>query len=228
MLIKLHEEDIEEVDAEQEEGLPPSDVVVHEEEDECDQRDAVEGAVSEQGPPGEVQHCFAEQGAHPDHEEDVEHGRAHDGADAHVGERDEHADDRGEELWRGAPGSHEGRSGHVLADAKLLDDDIERGNEELVTHDGQGHEHVDDAEDVEHHRATLQLLLVEEIWRKQGIWLWLRVCLVAICRGLKEMPEEDSSRVTIGFKLSQPLFALFTRVGLSFGLAATVDILRHP
>ena len=93
MLIKLHEEDIEEVDTEQEEGLPPSDVVVHEEEDECDQRDAVEGAVSEERPPCEVEHCFAEQRAHPDHEEDVKDSRAHDGSDADVREGNEDPDD---------------------------------------------------------------------------------------------------------------------------------------
>ena len=228
MLVKLHEEDIKKVDTEEEEGLPPPDVVVHKEEDEGDQGDAVEGAVPEQRPPREVQHCFAEQGAHSDHEQDVEHGRTHDGADAHVGECDEHSDDRGKEFWRGAPGGHEGGAGHVLADAELFDDDIERGNEELVTDDGEGHEHVDDAEDVENHGAALQLLLVEEIWRKEGIWLWLCVCLVAIRRGLKKMSEQDSRRISIGFKLPQPLFALFTRVGLSFGLAATVDILLHP
>ena len=40
--------------------------------------------VAEEGPPREVQHRLGEEGAHADHEQDVEDGRAHDRADAHV------------------------------------------------------------------------------------------------------------------------------------------------
>ena len=98
LLVILHEDHIEKVEAEHEEGLPPLDVVVHEEEDKCDERDAVEGAVPEQRPPSEVENCFAEQRAHPDHEEDVEDSRAHDGADTHVREGNEDPNDGGEEL----------------------------------------------------------------------------------------------------------------------------------
>ena len=84
LLVILHEDHIEKVEAEHEEGLPPLDVVVHEEEDECDERDAVEGAVPEEWPPGEVEDCFAEESAHANHEEDVEDSGAYDGSDADI------------------------------------------------------------------------------------------------------------------------------------------------
>jgi hypothetical protein len=40
--------------------------------------------VPEEWPPGELEDGLAEEGAHPDHEEDVEDGRAHDGPDPHI------------------------------------------------------------------------------------------------------------------------------------------------
>ena len=67
MFVKLHEDDIEDIEGEEEEGLPPHDVVINEEENERDERYAVEGAVAEEGPPRQVQHRLAEQGAHPNH-----------------------------------------------------------------------------------------------------------------------------------------------------------------
>ena len=82
--IKLHENHISKVGGEQEEGLPPLDLVVKEEEDEREQRYTVEGTVSEERPPGQVEHRLAEQRAHADDKEDVEDGRADNGADADV------------------------------------------------------------------------------------------------------------------------------------------------
>jgi len=61
-----------------------------------------------------VEHRLGEERAHPDHEEDVEDGRADDGADADVGEGDEDADDGGEEFGRGTSGRHESGSGDVF------------------------------------------------------------------------------------------------------------------
>jgi hypothetical protein len=40
--------------------------------------------VPEEWPPGELEDGLAEEGAHPDHEEDVEDGRAHDSPDPHI------------------------------------------------------------------------------------------------------------------------------------------------
>ncbi len=54
-----------------------------------------------------------------DDEEDVEYGRSHDGADAHVRLGDEHADDGGEQLRRGPARGHEGGAGHVGANLQL-------------------------------------------------------------------------------------------------------------
>ena len=62
----------------------PLSYLVEEEDDEREERDGVEGAVAEERPPREVQHRLGEERAHPDHEEDVEDGRAHDRPDAHV------------------------------------------------------------------------------------------------------------------------------------------------
>ena len=82
--VDLHEEDVGDVGEEEDQGLPPEDDLVEEEDDEGEEGDGVEGAVAEERPPGEVQHRLGEQGAHADHEEDVEDGRAHDRPDAHV------------------------------------------------------------------------------------------------------------------------------------------------
>ena len=48
MFIILHKQNIEEVDTEKKSSLPPSDVVVHKEEDEGDEGDAVEGTIPEE------------------------------------------------------------------------------------------------------------------------------------------------------------------------------------
>ena len=121
--------------------------------------------------PGEVEDGLAEEGAHADDEEDVEDGGADDGADADVGEGDKDADDGGEELRRGSSCGHEGGAGHVLGAADDLDDDVERGDKELVAHDGQRHEHVDEADDVEDDGASPPRLEVEEVGREQRVLL---------------------------------------------------------
>ena len=96
-----------------------------------------------------MEHRLGEERAHPDDEEDVEDGRADDGADADVWEGDEDTDDGGEELGSWASGRHEGGSGDVLGAADDLDDDVEGWDEELVADDGQRDEHVHHAEHVE-------------------------------------------------------------------------------
>ena len=82
--VDLHEEDVGDVGEEEDERLPPEDDLVEEEDDEGEEGDGVEGAVAEEGPPREVQDRLGEEGAHADHEEDVEDGGADDRADAHV------------------------------------------------------------------------------------------------------------------------------------------------
>ncbi|TNN53168.1 hypothetical protein EYF80_036629 [Liparis tanakae] len=154
---------VADVAQQQHQALPPHDGVVQEEDDEHDEVQDVEGHVSEQRPPGQVQHLPGEDGAHADHEQDVEDGRAHDGADAHVAVGDEDADQGGEELRGGASGRHEGGPGHVVGDRQLDGDDLQPGHEELVADDGQGHEHVDHAQEVQGHPALLPLLHREEV-----------------------------------------------------------------
>lgn len=146
--VELHEDDIGGVGQQQRHALPAADVVIQEEDDEHDQVQNVERDVTEKWPPGEVEDLVREDGAHADHEQDVEHGRAHDSADAHVAVWDEHADDGGEELGGGASGRHEGGACYVVWYDQLLGDDRESGHEELITHDGQGDEHVQHAERV--------------------------------------------------------------------------------
>lgn len=169
LLVPLHERDVEQVDGEQGERLVPVNAVVTEEDDERDQTNGVEGAVAEERPPRQGEHRPAEDGAHADHKKDVEHSRADDGADADVVERHEHAYHAGEELGGGAAGGHEGGAGHVVRNVQLLDDDVEGRHKELVAHDGQRDEHVDDAEDVQHDGALPPLLHGEEVRGEQRV-----------------------------------------------------------
>ena len=161
--VELHEADVADVAEHQQEALPPHDHAVQEEDHEHDEVQDVEGHVSEQGPPGQVQHLPGEDGTHADHEEDVEDGRAHDGADAHVAVGDEDADQGGEELGGGASGRHEGGPGYVVRNLHVDGDDLQRRNEELIADDGQGDKHVDHAHDVQDHPALSSLLHREEV-----------------------------------------------------------------
>lgn len=179
ILVPAHEWDVGGVEEEEKCRLPPDDQVVHEEENQGDEADAVEGAITKERPPRQRQERLAEQGAHADDEEDVEDGWADDGADADVVERDEDADDAGEELRGAATCCHEGGAGHVVRDVQLLDDDVERRHKEFVTDHGQGDEHVDDAGYVEDDGATLALLLREQIRGEQRLRLVLDDALVA-------------------------------------------------
>lgn len=174
VLVPLHEADVRQVDAEQDGRLVPVDVVVAEEQYEDEQWGGVEGTVAEERPPGEREDGAGEESAHPDDEEDVEDGAADDGADADVVEGDEHADHGGEELGRGAAGGHEGGAGDILGDVQLLDDHVQRRHEELVAHDGQRDEHVDDAEDVQEDRSVAPLLQGEQVLREEGVLLDVR------------------------------------------------------
>lgn len=146
-------------------------VIVPEENDQRDKTDRIEEAVSEQRPPGEREHCFGEERAHPYDEQDVEHGRSDDGADADVVEGDEHADDAGEEFRGWASGGHEGRPGHIVLDVELLDDDVQARDEELVADDGQRDEHVDDPQNVQDDGTIAALVLREEVLGEERIRL---------------------------------------------------------
>jgi len=96
--VALHEDHVGGVGREQRHTFPHGDDVIQEEDDEHDQIQDVEGDVAEEWPPCQVEDFLGEDSAHPNHKEDVEDGRAHDGADAHVALCDEDADDGGEEL----------------------------------------------------------------------------------------------------------------------------------
>ena len=134
--IELHECDVAGVAHQQADTFPQRDLVIQKEIDEHEQANDIEWDVSEQRPPGEVQHLFGEQGAHPDHKQDVEYGRAHDGTDTDVTVGDEHSYDWGEELWGWATCRHEGGSCYIIRDLQLLRDDRERRNKELIADDG--------------------------------------------------------------------------------------------
>lgn len=146
-------------------------VIVTEEIDEGKQTGAVKGAVPEQGPPCEGEHGTREYSAHADHEEDVEDGRADDGADADVVERHEHADYRCEEFRGRAAGRHEGSTRDIVRDLELLDDHVQRRDEELVADDRQGDEHVHDTHHVEYHGTASTFVDGEEIRGKEGRFL---------------------------------------------------------
>ena len=48
-------------------------------------------------------------------------------------------------------------------------DDVEGRNEELVADEGEGVEHVEDADGVQHDGAVLPLLLREQVRREEGV-----------------------------------------------------------
>ena len=48
-------------------------------------------------------------------------------------------------------------------------DDVEGRNEELVADEGEGVEHVEDADGVQHNGAVLPLLLREQVRREEGV-----------------------------------------------------------
>lgn len=168
-LVPLHEYRVAHVDAEQDQRLPPVNFVITKEVDQRAQADAVERAVAEQRPPRQRQQRFREERAHADDEQDVEDGGADDRADADVVERHEHTDDAGEQLGRTAAGRHERGAGHIVRDAQLLDDHVQRRHKELVAHDGQRHEHVHHAEYVKCDGAGPALLEREQVGGEQRI-----------------------------------------------------------
>lgn len=70
--IKLHEDDISHIGRQQRGTFPDGDDVIQEEDDEHDQIHYVEGDVSKEWPPCQVQDLPGEDGTHPDDKEDVE------------------------------------------------------------------------------------------------------------------------------------------------------------
>lgn len=192
-VIVLHEHDVADVEEEQDQRLPPVDDVIREEDDEQSEGRTVEADVTEERPPGELQHVVAEQGAHADDKKDVEDGRTDDGANAHVTIGDENADDAGEELGGAAAGGHEGGARHVRRYGQLLRDDAEWRHEELVTHDSQRHEHVRHAHDVQQHRAAPPILQGEDVPRVVGV-------RVVVQQSAADMVRQQHGLQTLGVR----------------------------
>lgn len=215
-LVHAHESHVSGVKAEQEPGLPPDNVIIQEEENESYKANAIERAVAEQRPPREREDRFAEQRAHADDEQNVEDRRADDGADSHVVERDEYPDDTCEQFRSTASGRHERGAGHVVRDAELFDDHVERRHEKLVAYDGQRDEHVDHAEHVEYDGAALPFLFREQIRREERL-RFFRLALVArtsvagtftfhgaLCRPLR--PIRPAGLVSFAFAIRRVIF----------------------
>lgn len=74
LTVELHEAHVADVGRHQTDALPPQDRVVQEEDDEHDEVHDVEGDVSEERPPCQMQHLPGEDSAHADHKQDVEDG----------------------------------------------------------------------------------------------------------------------------------------------------------
>lgn len=164
LLIPLHGEHIEGIGQQQQQAFPPDNEAVQEEENEHHQVKDVEGDVTEQGPPGKVEDLSGEEGTGADDKEDVEHSRAHNGADAHIAVGDEDANEGGEQLRGRASSSHERGTCHILRDLQLVRDDTQGWDEVLITHNGQGHKHIHHAKDVQKYPALLPLLHTEQVW----------------------------------------------------------------
>lgn len=72
--VALHEDDVGSVAGQQRDTFPHGDDVVQEEDDEHDQIQDVEGDVTEERPPRQVEDLLGKDGAHPNDKEDVEDG----------------------------------------------------------------------------------------------------------------------------------------------------------
>lgn len=134
--IAFHERHIAGVARQQADTFHHRDLIIQKEIDEHQQANYIEWDVSEQRPPGEVQYLFGEQGAHPDHKQNVEDSRAHNGADAYVTVGDEDPYDRSEKLRGWATSRHEGGPCYIIGDLQLLCDDSECRNKELIADNG--------------------------------------------------------------------------------------------
>lgn len=167
-LIPPHEQHVSPIQREQHQRFLPVNQTVPETIYQHQQTDRVETTVTEQRPPSQSQRGAGEERASTDHEQDVEHGGAHDRADADVVERHEHADDGREELRGRAAGRHERGTGHVVADREPLDDHIQRRHEELVADDRERNEHVAHADHVENDGSGTALFFCEEVVREEG------------------------------------------------------------
>lgn len=163
LLVPLHGEHIESIGQQQQQALPPGNEAIQEEDDEHGQVKDVEGDITEQGPPGEIEDLPREKGAGADNKKDVEDSRAHDGTDTHIAVGDKDANERSEELRGGASGGHEGGPSHILRDLQLVCDDSQGWDKVLIAHNGQGHKHVDHAEDVQGHPALSPILHTEQV-----------------------------------------------------------------
>ena len=173
-LVPFHKGNIGQVEAEEHQCLIPVDVVIPKEDDESDETGRVEGAVAEQGPPGESEHSPAENGAHANHKQDVEDGRTDDGANANVVKRHKHADDASEEFGCGPAGRHEGGTGHVVLDVEFLDDHVQRRHEELVADDGKRNKHINHSKKVEDHSSVAPLFHREQVLGEQRVLVGFR------------------------------------------------------
>ncbi len=74
-LVVFHEGDVADVDEQEDESLPPMNPRVPEEEDEGDEGHGVEGTVTEERPPGQVEDRLRKQGTHPNNKQNVEDRR---------------------------------------------------------------------------------------------------------------------------------------------------------
>jgi len=76
-LIELHKGDVGGVDEEEDEGFRPMDVTIVEEGDERQESDGVEGAITEQRPPSQVENRLGKQSTHPNHEQNIKNSTSY-------------------------------------------------------------------------------------------------------------------------------------------------------
>lgn len=134
--VELHENHVGGVARQQRGTFPHGDKIIQEEDDKHYQIQDIEGDITEERPPRQVEDLLGEDGAHPDHEENVEDSRADDGPNAHVAVRDEDANDGGEEFRGWTASRHEGGTCYVVWNGQFLGDDSESWDKELITHYG--------------------------------------------------------------------------------------------
>lgn len=98
LLVPLHGEHVESISQQQQQAFPPGDEAIQEEENEHGQVKDVEGDITEQGPPGEIEDLPGEKGTGANDKKDVEHSRAHNGPNPHIAVGNEDTNEGGKEL----------------------------------------------------------------------------------------------------------------------------------
>ena len=217
--VESHEDTVEDVQGDEKGCLVPRDHPVGDGGYQNNHRDEVAEAVSAHAVPVEGNGVAGAEGAHTDHQGDVEHGAPHHPAHTDVVLGHEHPDHSGAELRGGAPGAHKGGARHVGAQAKHVRHPLQGGDKILIADDSEPDEHVNSDQDVEEDSSVSPHTSAKyRAGELLDCWLCTRL-LAPIARGDQLYPGDNllRSRGRCSFPLSLQLITI-----LSFSMSLLV------